>query len=767
MILLKTAIYYYNKHYSLLLVVFGLLFFTPSLYAQETQGLHTASNETAPAQETQGLHTVSNETVILQEKTPETVKQPIAIDAETVEYSMDNKNVTASGRVVVDFKGTKLSCDKFTVNTDTKDGIAEGHVKLEDAQGVIEAEKMSYNFQTKAGVMTNALFRANPYFGKAFEIKKVNDIEFVGINTEMSTCSFDHPHYRFKTKKVDFFRGDKFQMKSTTITAGQDRQIPIMHLPFFNKSLKEPYMHVQFSPGHSKDWGYYTQTAWRYRLTDSIEGDILLDYRELMGIAEGFITNYKSQNFGKGDFKLYYTQERNKSKGIGTSVDIPKVFERYMGRLRHKWDIDPMTNLISEIYYIKDSKRMVLGNQYNFLKDFYPREYEKDEQPLSYLQVNHLFDNSNINLVVQKRINRWYNQLEKLPEIIYNLPSMPIGNSRLYFENASSFARYSYKNSSSPIPSANDVNGMTRVDLYNKMSYPLRAFVFQLNPFVANRSTYYNSDINANSLAPRTIFYSGADLSTKFYRIFNVKTGFLGLDINGLRHIITPTITYTFQNTPTIPSSKLKQIDGIDSINGVSNAAVFELDNKLQTKRNNTTVDLLDFRINSTYNFKSSSNRSGGSLSDFLLYLDFYPYSWLSLNTDATFSRSVRHFSQINTDLNFNFATDRTIGFGNRYTRGGSKEMTFQTHWRINPKWSARVYERYQFGNAVDLSSGIREQEYALIRDLHCWTMEVSYNLQKSKGETLWMVFRLKAFPELQFDYNQSYHQPQPGSQTK
>ena len=38
------------------------------------------------------------------------------------------------------------------------------------------------------------------------------------------------------------------------------------------------------------------------------------------------------------------------------------------------------------------------------------------------------------------------------------------------------------------------------------------------------------------------LFYAGADLSTNFYRIYNIKADSLGIHLNGLRHIITPTV---------------------------------------------------------------------------------------------------------------------------------------------------------------------------------------------------------------------------------
>ncbi|MCM8763121.1 MAG: hypothetical protein NC829_01955, partial [Candidatus Omnitrophica bacterium] len=59
---------------------------------------------------------------------------------------------------------------------------------------------------------------------------------------------------------------------------------------------------------------------------------------------------------------------------------------------------------------------------------------------------------------------------------------------------------------------------------------------------------------------------------------------------------------------------------------------------------------------------------------------------------------------------------------------------------------------------------GLQEQEYSLSRDLHCWEFDITYNIRKDHGSTIWFIFRLKAFPEIEFDFNQSYNAPKTAS---
>ncbi|MFH0913332.1 MAG: LPS export ABC transporter periplasmic protein LptC [Candidatus Omnitrophota bacterium] len=697
--------------------------------------------------------------------------ESIIVNGDIVEYSTDAKEVTASGNVSVMYKGSKLTCQKLTVNTQTKDALAEGNARLEDAKGVVEGTKMFYNFQTKVGTIIDSQFRANPYFGKAEKTEKVSDSEFIAKRGYFTTCNYDKPHYRIKSRKINVFPDDKIQSKDDVFYLGS---VPLAYLPKYNHSLRDPIMHVQLMAGKKKDWGPYTLSAWRYNLTDNISGRIYADYRSKLGVAEGFGANYKSEEFGKGDFKYYYMQERSRWFDEG----VPAEFQRYFIRWRHKWVIDERTDLVSEYYKIVDSKMAIHGSQYNLLKDYFYREYEKDSQPLSYTSLHHVFNYGSLDFLMQKRTNRWYNPgyLEKLPEIKYTLSSLPIGGSQFYINNDSSIGSFNKKNTSTMTPTANDTNPdahVNRFDTSNKLSLAMKAAFINLTPFVMIRQTFYDHRVSTSTIAPRNIFYSGLDMSTKFYRLFNISSNFLGLDINGLRHIITPTVGYSFNHEPSVLASKLRQIDGVDSLSR-SNSASLGLTNKLQTKRDNKSYDFLNFNITSNYSFinPTTSARRGGGLSDFLFDLELIPYSWMRIDADATYTHSgdrsdpkYNHFSNANYDIAFNWGKDRSFGVGQRYQIKGGNDITYNLKWRLNPKWRVSAYQRYYRGHEVSKARGLREYEYSVSRDLHCWTWDLTYNVKRGYGDTIWFVFTLKAFPEMQFNFNKDYRAPKTGSQ--
>jgi len=56
--------------------------------------------------------------------------------------------------------------------------------------------------------------------------------------------------------------------------------------------------------------------------------------------------------------------------------------------------------------------------------------------------------------------------------------------------------------------------------------------------------------------------------------------------------------------------------------------------------------------------------------------------------------------------------------------------------------------------------------EYVLTRDMHEWEMDLGIDQQEGQGSTFYVLFRLKAFPDMKLDMLQSNFAPsRPGAQ--
>lgn len=710
--------------------------------------------------------------VVVEEE--ESKPQPVIVNGDVVEYIAETNDVVAEGNVEIFYGDTTLTCDRIKVNTQTKAALAEGNVVLSSENGIIRGDEVTMNFDSKKGKIVAMRFEADPYYGAGVSADRLSETEIVIKQSFFTTCDFNKPHYRMQTRKMKIYWGDKIVAKNVLIMVGN---CPVFYIPSFVHKFNETRPRVRLAFGKTKDWGIFTLSAWRYEFNQLIQGRLNLDLREKRGFAWGVTNPYTISGFGKGVFKSYYTNERkvqtshwwyDQEKYLGLKKPIYK--ERYMFNLRHKWDPNEKTEVILELFKTRDK---------DFIKDYFEERYDKEMQEKSYLQIlSNLSEYSYLSFYVRKRLNRIYDVTEELPSIGYVISSLPLfqrsldnddsnengfSNFRpfrfgsLYLTSQNYFKNLNQKYTA---PSDEDDSAIT-FDLYNKLSLSSKIAFVELNPYVAARETFFSEDTSDNKWpAPRTVFYSGVDLTTKFYRIFNVHSKIL--DINYLRHIIQPTASFNYVHEPTVSSSHIKSVVGDIS---ASNSVSLELLNKLQTKRGGGTgedlrsEDILRYSVNTTYSFKSKS-QGGGRFSDFSFDLELLPRDWIKFEAVATYNHRENYFNNANFDIILDFGQRARFSSGYRYDHEAGRELTCDFELKINPKWSISTYQRFNFQKR-----SWQEQQYILSRDLHCWVLEIMYDVRREEGETIYFVLRSKAFPDMSLEFDRSYHNPKMNSQ--
>jgi LPS-assembly protein len=699
-------------------------------------------------------------------------KEPVIVDGDSVEFLSQRKQVIAKGHVVVRYQDAILTCDKAIVYTDTKDVLLEGDVKLFQEGSVVSGERAIYNLQTKKGSVLKTHLKAEPWYSGAKEADRVGKGQADVQSGYITSCNLDRPHYRIKAKAIKIFLEDRVQAKDAVFYLGD---YPIFYLPFYNYSLRERWPKVRVTPGKDKDWGYYVLTAWRYEFSGQAKGLINVDFRDRKDVAVGVDHYYDTINigdFGSGLFRTYYMKERNiQSDHIWKTPRHTEELQRYRVQLRHEWDIDRESELVLEYNRYSDN---------NFLKDyFYRRDYERFDAPETYVSFTRTKPSHTLNFFAKKRANRWESVTEELPRIRLDANRQIIGKGRgfdsglpqgafgvlaekfpLYYKSENEFTNFNQKSGHSEEDAA-----VLKFDTYNELSSSLRPVRWlSFTPLVGIRQTWFSRKVEDDEEIIRGVFYTGADLSTKIFRLFEVESDFLGMEIHKLKHIVTPTIEYRYNHAPTVPSSKLLQSGGIDRNNRVT----LSLENKLQTKRpfgrqERKIVDLATLILSTNYDFKLEN---GSTFSNITADLELFPYNWLRIESDASYNPHTRDFETVNLDLYADGGDKWKLGFGSRYVQNTSTELTAEFSWRLSPKWRVSAYQRFMikgYPYGIKKINDFREQELRVSRDLHCWVADLIYNV--SEGVNVWLVFRLKAFPEEPIEMGISYHQPKPGTQ--
>jgi hypothetical protein len=441
--------------------------------------------------------------------------------------------------------------------------------------------------------------------------------------------------------------------------------------------------------------------------------------------------------------------------------------------LRHKWQIDKDTYLVFQYYKIHDYD--IVDNY--FLKNYFPREYQQNAQNTnldSYLLLTRNMPHGTLTFNLDtSRENPQIQGIERTPEVQYTLNNLQIGKTGFYVKSTDTYSDFTYQNYPMTFNEKTQ-----RFDSNNDISHPFKLGFIQFNPHLGGEETYYSrtTDTSQSNII-RGMLRDSLDMSTKFYRVWDYHTNFAGLNINGLRHVITPTITYLYQARPTYPASSFNQFDGIDDLYRIHQ---FELglENKLQTKRNGQIVDLLRLLISTNFGLQGTTvgppaqttglgatGRRGFNPYD--SQLDFHPTDWLTFHNDNEYDFHDGHWNSENFDGEIHGA-GWSFALGNRYTRYQGDQVTAEWDYTINPKWRFRIYNSYPLTKATNgnLTSAI-EREYVITRDLHEWEMDVAIDQQQGQGSTFYVLFRLKAMPNMKIPFiNTMFHSSRPGAST-
>jgi LPS-assembly protein len=691
--------------------------------------------------------------------------QSIIVDGDKVEYFEEEGMIVAEGNVSITYGDVILTCDRIEVNTKSRRALCEGNVVIKHPEGTLTGDRIRYDFNKKEGEVIGGELDAFPWFGRADETGKVGENEYLLRKGFVTTCDLDEPHYRITAKEIRVFPDDKVIAKNVVAYIGK---VPVMWFPYYYHPIIQTRAKVQFIPGLNADWGYFLLSAWRFYIKGNSRVDVLVDYRTKKGFAAGVDLYYNASDFamqglGEGLFRAYFVEQN----GFGTyeksafrdgETTEPELRKRF--QWKHRIDFEPETVGMLEFNKLSDE---------NFLKDYYYNEYEQNNRiPPNYVSVISSKPNYTFSIMANKRFNDFFTVTQRLPEFKLDVQDQRLWETPLYYRttwSATAFERdYAFL--------SNPTEKTERFDTYHKFSYVASVGPVNITPYGEFRGTLYSKRKDEDSAGARMALGGGVDIFSRFHRIYDYSTDAAGLDINGLRHIMVPKINYFHRHQPTIAADKLLQMDDIDAIDK-ENVIKFELENKLQTKRivggGMKAVDLVRFLAGVDYNFRLNKRRvtfkESGEFDNLRFDLELRPYNWLFIQNKLEINPQNQSVKTGSIEFSMTPSSSFDLAFGYRYehmTPTPRNQLTYDLRYRLNPKWALGVYQRYDLQ-----SNSIEEQQLTVVRDLHCWEVELAYDLKGSNfvedDFTFWLAFRIKAFPDLPIGLNRSFEKRSPG----
>jgi len=678
---------------------------------------------------------------------------PITVNGDKIEYLQAKKQIIGTGNVSISYGDVRLTCEKITVYTDKKVGICEGNVKITQPMGIFHGESIEYDFANKTGKVINGYVASDPFYGYAERVEKVSEEKVVFDGGCITTCDHEHPHYRIEAKQIRLYLDDKVVANHVFFYIGN---VPVFYTPYYMQPIKDLKTKISLIPGYDDNWGYYALGAYRFYINELCKGYIRLDYRTKKGLAQGLDYGYDLKELGDGLARFYFAQEGN---------DLcfhkeTRLDDRWRFQYKHKIDFSPRTNVYLELNKLSDR---------DVVKDYFYNEYEEGMRDYSYASLISSEKNYSLQALTRFRTNNFVTLIERLPELKLQVNKQRIGNTLFYYENIITYNNFLTQYDE--ILEEQDERAQ-RFDSYHTLSLPFKVLKFlDTTPRASIRETFYSENRFGTKNVLRLIYEYGLDFSTKFYRLFNIDTTII--DLNQLRHIINPVIKFYHRTQPSISPTNLFQFDEVDAMD-YQNGINFYLENKLQTKRmiggKEESVDFLRFIIDTDYYYRFKKGglrpKGVGVFGDVMYRIELRPYQWCYAQTELKthFDKTVKEYQIFswNSDLVISIEEKLEFAVSHLYLHSAtetSSEVTMEGEYRINKDWAIRSYQRYDVQAMKH-----QEQEYTIKKDLHCWEMDLTCNVQQN-DISVWVMLRLKAFPDMPIGLRRTISRPTPGSE--
>jgi len=681
-------------------------------------------------------------------------------DQGWVEYNLTNHIAIGTNGVMVRYAGAVLTADKVTMNEATEEAFAEGSVRIAHDDQIWVGEQIFYNFQTRE--MRASHFRTGrpPVFAEGEGLHgTLTNRAYVATNAFVTTDDIADPVFKVRAKYIQIIPGKKMTARNALLyVAG----VPVFYFPFYTRNLGEHVSNFNFLPGYRSIFGPYLLIGYTFWLSQQLDGILHVDERTRRGPGLGPTLNYHLGRWGDGTFKYYYQYDGDPSVSA-TNGSIPHNRQR----VNFSYLANPFTNLEVRTVarYQGDS---------NMVREFFESEYRQNPQPDSYLEANKFWRNFSLDAYAQPRFDDFLETVERLPEVRLTGYRQEVGSSPIYYESQSTAGNYRRLFIQTNGVADGTNFGAARADTFHQMVLPETLFGWlNITPRVGGRYTWCSAATGPGATTgeeSRGVFNTGIEISLRASRLWpDVQSGFLEMD--GLRHIIEPSVNYSFVPKPNVVPGQLPQFDyelpslrllpidfpeynAIDSIDS-QNTVRWGLRNKFQTKRQGEVVNLANWDVYTDWRLTPRSGQS--TFSDIYSDLTIRPRSWLTLESVTRYDIEHGLWTMAFHDITLQPVNAFSWSIGQYYLRDdlsglptalgiGNNLFTSTITYRLNENWGLRAVHRFEARNG-----DMEEQAYTVYRDLRSWTAALTLRvLQNPTGPqdvTVAFTFSLKAQP--------------------
>jgi LPS-assembly protein len=685
------------------------------------------------------------------------------ISARTVTFDNKRNLYLAQNDVLITGGKTRLEADYIEFSNKTKDAFAWGNVLLISGEDSISCNSMNINLATQTGTIKKGVIfiEKNHFYIHGENIKKTGKFSYSADMGSITSCSGESPDWKISAKNIKVTIEGYGTADNAVLWA---RKMPALYSPF----LVFP-VHTKRQTGlllpritSSDRKGFEYEQPLFLALSRNSDASIYADYMSDRGTKIGTEYRYVLDNKTKGSIFFDFLEDDKKDDGTGNTKNYSfettpqrTNSDRYWFRMKHnqdlgygftaKLDID----LASDEDYLQEFKDGFTG--YDNTRDYFEREFGRsldeydDNTRKNDLNINKSWSGYSLNFdtvwydnINARRQNIDDTTLQTLPSIQFDAIKQPIGISKFFYSLNSEYTSFYRKDTSATL-----VKGQ-RADIYPKVYLPVKlGRFFNFEPSFGLRQTLWHTndftDINgdSNNLRTRQMVDMGAQLSTKFIKLFNPNNKFA----DKIKHEMIPELEYAF--TPGIIQDDLPSFDSLDRIEE-ENRITWSLTNNFTSKKSRMSPkgkDITSYRefahvkLYQSYDIKKERDNETRPFTDITMETELAPNDFIAFDIDLSWSPYDSHFKTLNIGNMLKDNRGDSLSTEYRYTSSLSESVYSKVDVRLTDELSAYCSIEKNIGTdkTIETQAGITVKK-------SCWTFNLYFSESNDEQSVTFLI---------------------------
>jgi LPS-assembly protein len=653
--------------------------------------------------------------------------------------SQDGDSLVAKGNAQLSQNRFFLAADSLVFDKSQDGGTASGHASVGAPPFRLVSDTIQYSLSQKAIQTPGFKLSSAPLFLSGDHLTGNNE----RIEIDNATAYWQEP---------DAFspniccKNIVYEPQSETITAKHAvfkvGKLPFFYLPYVKARTFERPFSLSGKAGYRSELGGFARTQTLFTLMPGFQIGANADYYAKRGFLVGPSLHTDIDTHGikaHGELETGFIHDHGPKSKDSFGKDIPH--SRSFISWREKIKIED--SLTGTIKIDKWSDPYIT-------RDFKPEYFRDNQQPDNFAEATLQNDRYYLTFFSRFRLNDFQTYIERLPEITFNWVPSTLGHTGIYHQFSASIAHLKKRTLYDLEPTLST----NRFDAYYGLFKPFKLNDWAtLTPVAGVRITHYG-DIHEQGQKTQPSDYTrflgqiGADLVFKAYGLWDTQNK--RLQINGLRHNLTPLIQYRYipdanQGQDRIPHlddapfttypqlidlSERRDIDHFSA----SHVLRFGLQNTLDTKSiDYGSYQLAYLNLYQDLRFQPEPNNRG--LSDFYTELGIQPWKWISFDAFSRIDSERLTLKELNTSFSIKDGKKWKLTLGNAFFQDLTNQYWILWQFALNQRNRIKITLRYDMRR-----SDLIEQCYSYWFKLsHAWTLEPYIRrLIGAKRETGW-----------------------------